>query len=47
MAAPADLQAHIVEVDAFHRSMISHPAAVTRLIASAARNISRTHTESC
>jgi hypothetical protein len=27
--------------------MISHPAAVTRLITSAARNMSRTHTESC
>jgi pimeloyl-ACP methyl ester carboxylesterase len=33
-------QAHIVKVDASHLSMISHPAAVTRLIVAAARSTS-------
>ena len=36
LAMAQHAQTHIVKVDASHRSMISHPAAVTRLIVAAA-----------
>ena len=39
-AVPQHAQAHTVKVDASHLSMVSHPAAVTRLIAAAARSTS-------
>jgi pimeloyl-ACP methyl ester carboxylesterase len=38
LAMAQHAQAHIVKVDASHLSMISHPAAVTRLIVAAARS---------
>ena len=40
LAMAQHTQAHIVKVDASHLSMISHPAAVTRLIVAAARSTS-------
>jgi pimeloyl-ACP methyl ester carboxylesterase len=40
LAMAQHAQAHIVKVDASHLSMISHPAAVTRLIVAAARSTS-------
>ena len=40
LAVAQHAQAHIVKVDASHLSMISHPAAVTRLIVAATRGTS-------
>jgi hypothetical protein len=40
LAMAQHARAHIVKVDASHLSMISHPAAVTRLIVAAAHSTS-------